>query len=96
MPSGRTIMRESEIEKLLVREVKRKGGEAYKFTSPGRSGVPDRLVLMPIPVECQGVIARYIKFIELKAPGKKPRPIQVREMERLRKLGFAVEVWDGA
>ena len=33
-------------------------------------------------------------FVELKAPGQKPRPIQVKRHEQLRKLGFRVEVID--
>lgn len=78
-------MRESVIEKYLVAEVKKRGGIAYKFTSPGRRSVPDRLVLWP-----EGVA----EFVELKAPGCKPTPLQAREHEKLRALGFAVTVID--
>ena len=40
-------MRERDIEKCLVSEVKKLGGRAYKWTSPGNDGVPDRIVIFP-------------------------------------------------
>lgn len=79
-------MKETEIEKKLVRKVKAKGGIAPKFVSPSYAGMPDRLVLLP-----GGVFA----FAELKAPGKKPRPLQVARHRMLRSLGFKVYVIDG-
>lgn len=78
-------MREKEIEEYLVRHVRQCGGKAYKFVSPGNSGVPDRLVVFP-----NGVIA----FIELKAPGEKTRPIQDHEINRLRLYGQSVAILD--
>ena len=72
-------MRESTIEHRLVTEVKKRGGIAQKFVSPGLDGVPDRLVLLP-----QG----HMAFVELKAPGQKPRPLQVKRIEQLRALGY--------
>lgn len=80
-------MREKDIEKKLVTEVKKRGGLCPKFVSPGLVGVPDRLVLLN-----EGVLA----FVELKAPGKKPRPIQIQRMEQLRRLGFKVFVIENA
>ncbi|EAA3705462.1 VRR-NUC domain-containing protein [Salmonella enterica subsp. enterica serovar Newport] len=80
-----TYERESLIEKHLVTEVKRAGGVAYKFVSPGRRSVPDRIVLLP---------GGRIFFVECKAPGKAPRADQQREHERLRALGFTVVVLD--
>lgn len=74
-------MKEKEIEKRLVREVKSRGGLCWKFTSPGIDGVPDRIVLME---------NRKIAFVELKAPGKKMRPLQVHRKLQLEKLGFSV------
>ena len=74
-------MNEKFIEKKLVEAVKKMGGLAPKFVSPGLDGVPDRIVLLP-----HGVIA----FIELKAPGKKMRPLQVRRKRQLERLGFSV------
>ena len=79
-------MKETEIEKKLVRKVKAKGGIAPKFVSPSYAGMPDRLVLLP-----GGVFA----FAELKAPGMKPRPLQVARHQMLRSLGFKVYVIDG-
>lgn len=60
-------MREKTIEQKLVQAVKAKGGIAPKFVSPGFSGVPDRLILLP-DGKCG--------FVEVKAPGEKPRPLQ--------------------
>lgn len=78
-------MREKEIEQKLVKAVKASGGIAPKFVSPGFDGMPDRLVLLP-----RGIMA----FAELKAPGKKPRPLQLARHRLLRKLGFKVYVID--
>ncbi len=36
---------ENDIEKYLVRQIKRIGALCYKFTSPGTRGVPDRIIL---------------------------------------------------
>jgi len=78
-------MREISIERRLVAEAKKRGGLAPKFVSPGLDGVPDRLVLFP---------GGRLGFVELKAPGKKPRPLQLRCAERLTALGFRVYVVD--
>lgn len=78
-------MEENKIEKYLKLQVEKLGGKAFKFVSPGVVGVPDRLVLLP---------GGRILFVELKAPGKKPRPIQVRVIEKIRSLGFRVEIID--
>ena len=78
-------MRESDIEAALRGGVALLGGIAYKFVSPGRRGVPDRLVVMP-----NGVTV----YVELKAPGEKPEPHQEREHQRLRERGHRVYVID--
>ena len=78
-------MEESRIEKRLKNEIEKIGGKALKFVSPGMSGVPDRIVLLP-----QGRIV----FVELKAPGKKLRPIQEYRAKELKSLGFRVECID--
>ena len=57
-----------------------------KFVSPSFAGMPDRLILMP-----GGMMA----FAELKAPGMKPRALQMARHEMLRRLGFRVYVIDG-
>lgn len=74
-------MRESYVESKLTTEVKKRGGLAVKFVSPGLDGVPDRLVLFP---------SGRLAFVEMKAPGKKMRPLQVKRAEQLQALGFSV------
>ncbi len=74
-------MRESAIEKRLATEAKKRGGLAVKFVSPGLDGVPDRLVLFP---------GGRLAFVELKAPGKKMRPLQIKRAKQLTGLGFRV------
>ena len=74
-------MREKTVEANLVKVVKNLGGLAPKFISPGLDGVPDRLVLLP---------GGKLAFIELKAPGKELRPLQVRRKRQLEALGFLV------
>jgi hypothetical protein len=78
-------MLERDIEAHLVEGVKCLGGVAYKFTSPGRRNVPDRICVLP-----RGVVF----FVELKASGKKPTAGQLREHQRLRDLGQPVFVCD--
>lgn len=78
-------MREKVIEQKLTKAVRQNGGVCWKFTSPGTTGVPDRIVLMP-----KGQIA----FVEIKVPGEKPRPLQLSRHRLLRKLGFKVYVLD--
>ena len=79
-------MREKMIEQKLIQAVRHAGGLALKFVSPGLNGVPDRLLLF---------MGGKAAFAEVKAPGQKPRPLQVRRMEQLRGLGFRVFVIDG-
>lgn len=74
-------MRESTLERRLVREVKRIGGQAPKWVSPGNRGVPDRLVILPG--------GRTI-YVEMKAPGKPLEPLQEKWAKTLRGLGHAV------
>ena len=74
-------MSESKLEKRLVSEVKRIGGSAPKWTSPGNRGVPDRLVILPG--------GRTI-YVEMKAPGKPLEPLQFRWAKILRNMGHQV------
>lgn len=78
-------MRESAVERHLVSVVRKMQGECLKFTSPGRRHVNDRLVLLP---------CGETWFIETKAPGKKPRPGQVRFHALLARLGHKNAVLD--
>lgn len=77
---------EKQIEHALTLMVKARGGIAPKFVSPSFAGMPDRLVLLP-----GGVFA----FAELKAPGMKPRALQLARHRLLKDLGFKVYVIDG-
>lgn len=78
-------MIEREIEMYLRDQVKRAGGKAYKFESPGNDGVPDRIVIFP---------GNRIYFVELKRPGGKPRPLQTAKINELQKFGCKVGVID--
>lgn len=78
-------MREAEVEQKLREATKQAGGRAYKFTSPGNSGVPDRLVVLP---------GGHIGFVEVKRPGERPRALQKRQMEQLTALGCYTVVVD--
>ena len=78
-------MREKNIESKLAAEVRRRGGLAPKFVSPGLDGVPDRLILLP---------GGRAAFAELKAPGKTLRPLQAVRKRQLEALGFRVYVID--
>lgn len=79
-------MLERDIEATLRDAVKKEGGVAYKFTSPGNLGVPDRLIIYP-----DGVI----HFIELKTTVGKLTALQARQIERLELLKADVYVVRG-
>lgn len=79
-------MLEKDVEHYLVKEIRlRLGGIAYKFTSPARRSVPDRLCLVPNNI---------MFFVEVKAPGKLPTKKQVNEIAKIRRLSFRVHVVD--
>ena len=78
-------MLEKEVEKKLVRKVRMMCGQAWKFVSPGTAGVPDRIVLLP-----DGRMA----FVEVKRPGEKMRPLQLRRKRQIEELGFKVYCLD--
>lgn len=78
-------MLEKDIESYLVKRVRANGGEAYKFSSPARRGVPDRIVILP---------TGRVVFVELKAPGKTATKLQEKEHARLSNLGQEVLVID--
>ncbi len=79
-------MLEKEIEKRLVKGIKKLGGKAYKFVSPGNAGVPDRVVILP---DKQPI------FIELKAEKGKLTELQKNQLKKLVDLGQRVEVLYG-
>lgn len=78
-------MLEKELEAKFRESIKKAGGQAYKFVSPGNSGVPDRLVVLP---------GGHIGFVELKQRGKTPTKLQKRQHRILRSLGCYVAVLD--
>lgn len=78
-------MLEKEIERQLVKSTKAKGGLCLKFNCLSMNGVPDRLLLMPY-----GKVA----FVEVKAPGKKLRALQIKRKKQFESLGFEVFVID--
>jgi len=79
------MIREKDVEQALIRAVRKSGGVCWKLVCPGVDGVPDRLCLWP-----HGEVA----FAEVKKPGGKPRPLQVRRIAQLRSMGFRVVVID--
>jgi hypothetical protein len=78
-------MRESVVEAYLVKQSKLFGWVCYKFKSPQRNNVPDRILMRG---------TREVAFIELKATGEKPTEAQLREHIRFRNMGFEVAVID--
>ena len=74
-------MHEKDLERKLKKRVEALGCMCLKFESPGFTGVPDRMILMP---------GGEVVFVEMKAPGKKERPRQKLVQDQLRRLGFFV------
>lgn len=74
-------MLERDIERRLIAPVKALGGVCWKFETPGYTGVPDRIILLP---------GEIVRFVETKQPGKKERPRQRLVHGLLRSLGFTV------
>lgn len=76
---------EKDIEKAIVTFARSMKLLCYKFTSPGRSHVPDRVMILP---------GGRVFFMELKRKGQKPTPAQAVEIEKMRKQGVTVYVVD--
>lgn len=94
-------MRESDIEKHLVKRVESLGGEVRKVQWIGRRGAPDRLVMLPEPLmwmppeqDADWVDMGQTIWVELKSPGLKADPHQEREHKRMLKMGQRVVVID--
>ena len=79
-------MLEKEIEKKMVSEIKKRGGLAYKWVSPGNDGVPDRIVVLP---------GGKVIFVELKTETGTLKPRQKVQIDRLKALGCGVVVVKG-
>ena len=84
-PERYDLMREKTVEQKLVKAVKSRGGICPKLVCPGFDGMPDRLVLLP---------DGRVGFVEVKAPGEKPRLLQVSRHNLLRSLGLQVFTLD--
>ena len=73
---------EKQVEAYLKKRVEELGGICYKFVSPGRAAVPDRIC----------VFMNQIEFVECKGEAGKLSSKQRREFERLHDLGAQVYV----
>lgn len=73
-------VRESKVERYLDKQVKLLGGDTRKWVSPGRDGVPDRIV----------ILAGRIMFVEVKTNGGVCSTAQHREHDKLNALGAQV------
>lgn len=80
-----TVDSEKVVERRLVELVKINGGMCIKLLCDQLIGLPDRMCLFP---------GHKIVFVELKTTGQKPKRIQMYMHNKLRALGFRVEVID--
>lgn len=80
-----TVNSEKVVERKLVELVKINGGMCIKLLCDQLIGLPDRMCLFP---------GHKIVFVELKTTGRKPKRIQAYMHNKLRALGFRVEVID--
>lgn len=80
-----TVDSEKVVEHKLVELVKINGGMCIKLLCDQLIGLPDRMCLFP---------GHKIVFVELKTTGRKPKRIQTYMHNKLRALGFRVEVID--
>ena len=78
-------MNEKRLEQKLREAVKRAGGLALKWVSPGVTGVPDRIIILP---------GGKVKLVEVKSTGKKQSARQAVMSGMLEKLGLPVAVID--
>lgn len=78
------MIRERDIEKRVVDLAKKAGWQCYKWVSPSQRGVPDRIFIKD----------GSVVFIEFKAPGKKPTPLQAHTIKKLREHFMVVHVCD--
>ena len=76
-------MIERDVEQALKRGIESNIARAkcLKFVSPGFTGVPDRIILLP---------GGHVVFVELKRPNERPRQRQLFVQSWFRKLGFTI------
>lgn len=77
---------EKVIEQKVCAYAKEQGILVYKFTSPARRSVPDRLFIPPD--------GREVFFIEFKRLGQKPTPAQDVEIDKIKRQGVPVFLVD--
>jgi len=77
-------MLETFVQRSIVKHYRRLGYIVIRLRATDTAGIPDLLILK------DGIAS----FIECKAPGKEPTPIQLHKHEELRKEGFKVQVID--
>ena len=71
---------EKELERTLIRSVESRGGKCLKWVSPGTTGLPDRIILLP---------KGRIIFVEMKRPkGSQVGALQCYWRQKIRELGF--------
>lgn len=78
--------KENRVERRLIDGVKALGGITFKFVSPGRAGVPDRVVILP---------GGTVHFVELKAQGGRASALQQRMLAKLRRMDVTALVLTG-
>lgn len=76
------VIDERDVERYLIKECEKRGWLCWKFVSPGRRGVPDRIVIRP------GAVA----FVEVKRKGGRVSPLQIRRIEELTRLVIPARV----
>lgn len=87
-------MKETAIENHLKDQAMVRGWRSYKWVCPAVRGVPDQIVLAAVPPHHRALLARYIRFVETKAPGETARGQQALRHQELRDLGYTVDVVD--
>ena len=84
--------KENRDERRLTHGVKTLGGITFKFVSPGRAGVPDRVVILPGGA---GRASAAVHFVELKARGGRASALQQRMLAKLRRMDVTALVLTG-
>jgi hypothetical protein len=86
-------MYESDVEHSVIKYYEKIEGMAIKITSPGLTGIPDRLGLKPVKnKKHREIVAKYVTFLELKRPGGIRKRRQERVAEMLKRMGYETEV----
>lgn len=79
------VTSEKWLERQFCTAVRVAGGIPVKLTDMTRSGLPDRLALLP---------GGRVMLAEIKSKGERPRPLQEYMITKIREMGFKVYVID--